>query len=205
LASLYQGRLGLAHVSTGEIFRQEIARRTPLGRRVQRIVASGRLVPDALVVQVMAKRLNGATLRRGCVLDGFPRTAGQAAGLDRVLQQQRLPLDGAVHLTAPQMLLVRRLSGRRVCGRCGANYNIRTMRPKRPGRCDRCHGPLTTRRDDEPATIKKRLAIDRTVAAPLLSYYRRRGHLYRVDASGSLEAVFARSLRLFRRLGWLVG
>jgi len=203
LASLCSIRLGLEHISTGEMFRREMARRSPLGRRVQRYVASGRLVPDALVVQVMARRLDRRTLRRGAVLDGFPRTAGQAAGLDRVLTQRGAPLDGAIYLAAEQTLLVRRLSGRRVCGRCGTNYNIRTMRPKRAGTCDRCHGPLTTRRDDRPETIRKRLAIDRRVATPLLRYYQRRGCLYRLNASGSIEAMFARSLGLFRRRGWL--
>ena len=202
LASLFQSRTSLAHISTGEIFRQEIARQTVLGRRVQRIVASGRLVPDALVVQVMAKRLTRGTLQRGFVLDGFPRTRGQAAGLDRVLRQRGCPLDGAVYLAAPKALLVRRLSGRRVCGRCGANYNIRTMRPKRPGQCDRCRGTLTIRRDDQPATIRKRLAIDHQVAAPLLAYYRRHGTLHRLDASGSLDVAFARSQCLFEHLGW---
>ena len=203
LASLYNSRLGLAHLSTGEIFRNEIARRTPLGRRVQRIVANGRLVPDALVVQVMGSRLTRAVLTHGCVLDGFPRTAGQAAGLDRVLRQRRLPLDGAIYLAAPETLLVRRLSGRRVCGHCGATYNTRTMRPKRARRCDRCGNALIIRKDDQPVTIKNRLTIDRKVAAPLLDYYRRRESLYRLDASGSIDTVFARSVKLFNRLGWL--
>jgi adenylate kinase len=202
VASLYHARLGIAHLSTGGLFRQEMARRSPLGRRVQRYVASGRLVPDALVIQVMATHLDRRTLRRGCVLDGFPRTAGQAAGLDRLLRQRGALLDGAVYLAAPQALLIRRLSGRRVCGRCGANYHIRTMRPQRAGRCDRCHGPLTIRKDDQPATIRNRLAIDRRVAEPLLRYYRRRGCLHPLNASGSPEAVFARSLRLFHRQGW---
>ena len=203
LASLYRSRLNLTHLSTGEIFRSEIARRTALGRRVQRMVASGHLVPDPLVVQVMAKRLTRRTLTQGCVLDGFPRTAGQAAGLDRVLRERRLPLDGAIYLAAPETLLVRRLSGRRVCGACGATYNIRTMRPKRAGWCDRCGNRLVIRKDDEPATIRKRLAIDRKVAAPLLEHYRRGGALHRLDASGSIDTVFQRSVRLFDRLGWL--
>ena len=203
LASLYNTRLGIAHISTGEIFRQEMARNSRLGRRVQRYVASGRLVPDALVVQVMATRLDRRTLRRGYVLDGFPRTDGQAAGLGRLLEHRRSPLDGAVYLAAPQALLIRRLSGRRVCGRCGANYHIRTRRPTRPGRCDRCQGPLTIRKDDQPATIKKRLAIDRQAAVPLVRYYQRRGLLHRVNAAGALETVYRRSLKRFRQHGWL--
>jgi len=202
LASLYHARLRIPHLSTGEIFRQEIARHTPLGRRVQRYVTSGRLVPDALVVQVMAARLTGRRLRR-FVLDGFPRTRGQAAGLDRALRARGFPLQAAVYLTSPEPLLVRRLAGRLVCARCGENYHIRRMPPRRPGVCDRCGGRLITRKDDEPATIRKRLAIDRKAATPLVAYYQRRALLYRVDGAGHLETVFQRTLRLFRRQGWL--
>lgn len=203
MASLCEQRLATPHVSTGEIFRQEIARKSPLGRRVHRYVTSGRLVPDALVVQVMAKRLTSSALRDGFVLDGFPRTKGQAAGLDRVLRQRKMPLDGAVYLATPLPVLVRRLSGRRVCGRCGLNYHIRTMRPKRAGRCDRCGGRLIIRKDDQPETITRRLAVDRAAATPLLRYYRRRGLLFRVNGAGAVEAAFRRIVRLFRRQGWL--
>ena len=199
----YQARLGIAHLSPGEIFRQEIARRSALGRRVRRYVSAGRLVPDSLVVEVMAARLTASTRANGFVLDGFPRTQGQAAGLDRVLQQRRAPLVGAVYLTASQPLLVRRLSGRRVCQRCGMNYHLRTMRPKRPGRCDRDHAPLVIRKDDQPETIKKRLAIDRKASRPLLAYYRRHRLLYNVNGAGHIETVFLRTMTLFRRNGWL--
>ena len=220
LALLCGDRLGLTHLSTGEIFRQEMARESLLGRRVRRYVTSGQLVPNALVVRVMASRLKGPRRSprtteapqgrrpmvrgsRGFVLDGFPRTAGQAAGLDRVLRTRRLPLDGAVYLTSPKALLVRRLSGRRVCPSCGANYHLRTMRPKRPGRCDRCGSALVTRKDDQLATIRKRLDVDERAAKPLLAYYRRRSVLYEVDGRGHIETVFRRAVTLFRHQGWL--
>jgi len=203
LASLYKTRLEVEHLSTGEIFRQEIARDSRLGRRVKRYVTNGRLVPDGLVVEVMAARLDPRTLTQGFVLDGFPRTQGQAAGLDRVLRRKGRALDGAVYLTSPQWLLVQRLSGRRVCARCGENYHIQTMRPRRADRCDRCHGRLMTRRDDQPATIAKRLRIDRKAASPLLTYYRRHDLLYRVNGAGHVETVYARTLKLFHRMGWV--
>lgn len=203
LALLCKTHLGPSHLSTGEIFRQEIARRSSLGRRVARYVASGRLVPDTLVVEVMASRLAPQVLSKGFVLDGFPRTAGQAAGLDRALARLQHPLDGAVYLDSPRGVLVRRLTGRRVCAKCGANYHIRTMRPKQPNRCDRCDGPLITRKDDEPRTIRKRLEIDHRAAKPLLDYYRRRGFLYRVDGAGHIETVFRRAIKLFQKQGWL--
>ena len=203
LAALYRERLGLAHLSTGEIFRQEMKRGSALGRRVQQYVTSGRLVPDSLVVEVMASKLTAKTLSSGFVLDGFPRTRGQAAGLNRALARARQSLDGVISLAGPEAMLIRRLSGRRVCSTCGSNYNIRTMRPKKPGRCDHCQGTLIVRKDDQPATIKTRLMVDRKAAAPLLAYYTKQGSLYRVSGQGSLEAVFARTVALFRRKHWL--
>ena len=167
-------------------------------------VTSGRLVPNSLVVEVMAKRLSGRGVSaQRFVLDGFPRTRGQAAGLDRVLRRHGRVLDGAVYLTSPPSLLVSRLSGRRVCGRCGENYHVRTMRPKHPGRCDRCQGRLIIRKDDRPETIRKRLRIDRKAATPLLTYYRQRGLLCSVNGAGHVETVYRRTLVLFRRNGWV--
>ena len=203
LASLVEKRLRVKHVSTGDIFRQEIARHSRLGRRVHGYVTSGRLVPDSLVVSVMAARLSRAQLDRGIVLDGFPRTRGQAYGLDRVLKQRRRPLDGAVYLAAPLALLVRRLSGRRVCPRCGAIYHVRTMKPKRAGICDRDRERLIIRKDDEPQTIRKRLLIDRAASKPLLAYYRRQGVLYRINGAGPLDDTFERMHALCVRRGWL--
>ncbi len=203
MASLCSARLGVAHVSTGEVFRQAIARGSLLGRRVRRYVSGGRLVPDALVVEVMAARLRGAVLARGFVLDGFPRTEGQAIGLDAVLRERGTPLEGAVYLTSPLSVLIRRLSGRLVCRKCGANYHIRTMPPKEAGRCDRCRGGLVTRKDDRAATIRKRLAIDRRAGRPLLTHYQRQRLLHRLNGAGYIETVFRRALRLFRQQGWL--
>ena len=202
-SSLVEKQFQGKHVSTGDIFRQEIARRSVLGRRVHRYVTSGRLVPDALVVSVMAARLSRSQLERGIVLDGFPRTRGQALGLDRVLTQRRWPLDGAVYLVSPLALLVRRLSGRRVCPRCGAIYHLRTMKPKRAGICDDDQARLVIRKDDEPQTIRKRLLIDRAASKPLLVYYKRRGILYRINGAGRLDDTFDRAHKLFVRRGWL--
>lgn len=203
LAALAQSRLRVAHISTGELFRREIARRSALGRRVHRYVTSGRLVPDALVIRVMAAHLTRRLLAGGFVLDGFPRTEGQAVALDGLLRRRQAPLDGAVYVTSPESVLIKRLSGRRVCPTCGTNYHLRTMRPQRPGRCDRCGDQLIVRKDDEPATMSKRLAVDREAARPLVQYYRRRGLLHRVTGKGPIEGVFARMVTFFRRHGWL--
>lgn len=203
LAFLVHKRLGVPHVSTGQIFRHEIRRNSPLGRRVARYVSSGRLVPDSLVVQVMAAQLGKQRFAKGFMLDGFPRTKGQAAGLDQVLTRRRLPLDGAVYLASPEPLLVRRLSGRRICARCGANYHIRAMKPKRAGRCDNCASALTIRKDDQPATIRQRLRLDHQNTTPLLRYYQRRGLLYEINGVGHIERAYARAIELFGRQGWV--
>lgn len=203
LARMLDERLGLVCLSTGELFRQEISRRSSLGKRVSRYVTQGLLVPDALVVTVMTSRLSPTRLRRGIVLDGFPRTIGQAQGLDRFLQRRRQPLDAAVHLACSPGVLIRRLGGRRICSACGAIYHVRNMPPKRRGACDRCQGRLVVRQDDRAATIRKRLEVDRGKARPLLDYYARSGLLHELNGNGSSERVFERTLRLFRRQGWV--
>jgi len=195
--------MGLTHLSAGELFRQEIRRRSALGKQVSRYVTSGRLVPDAIVVRVMTKRLSRRLLGQGVVLDGFPRTVGQAQGLDAFLAHTRQPLDGVITLRCPARVLIVRLGGRRICSRCGAIYHVKNIRPKRAGRCDRCGGSLSVRKDDQVATIRKRLAIDRAQSQPLLAYYRQQRRLYRLDGSGSSEQAFRRSMRLFRQQGWL--
>lgn len=200
---MLEERLGLVPLSTGELFRQEISRRSSLGRRVSRYVTQGLLVPDALVVTVMTHQLSRSRLRRGIVLDGFPRTLGQAKGLDRFLQRQRQPLDAAVYLTCSPDVLIRRLGGRQVCRTCGAIYHVRNMPPKRRGICDRCGGKLIVRQDDQASTIRKRLEVDRGKARPLLDYYARKGLLYQLNGNGSSEHVFTRAMGLFRRQGWM--
>lgn len=203
LAQQLGRRLGLAHLSAGELFRQEIRRRSALGKQVSRYVTSGRLVPDAIVVEVMTKRLSRRLPGQGVVLDGFPRTVAQAQGLDAFLAGRRHPLDGAIALRCPARVLIVRLGGRRICSRCGAIYHVKNLPPTRAGRCDRCGGAVSIRKDDQVTTIRKRLAIDRVQSQPLLTYYRRQRRLYRLDGSGSSEQAFRRSLRLFRQQGWL--
>ena len=203
LALLCEQRLGVACVSTGEIFRHEIAKKSVLGLKVQQYVSAGQLVPDDLVVEVMIRRLASPKFAKGFLLDGFPRTEGQASGLDAALEKRHIPLHGAVYIASPTAVLVRRLSGRRVCEKCGVNYHIRTMRPKKPGVCDLCQNHLTVRVDDEPETVRRRLEVDAENSAPLLAYYRKRKMLYRVDGRGRIQTVYKRALELFRRRKWI--
>lgn len=205
LAKFIEEELGLPQLSTGELFRHEMQRRTLLGKMVSRYVTEGLLVPDELVVKVMTRQLSTPRTRRGFVLDGFPRTVGQAKGLDAYLKRRGRPLHGAILLACTPRVLIDRLGGRRVCSQCGANYHLRNVPPKRPGVCDRCAGALTTRMDDRTGTIKKRLEVDRTQSKPLLDYYRARGLLYRLNGDGSGVEVYRRAARLFARRSWLAG
>lgn len=200
---MIEEHLGLPQLSTGELFRQQMQRQTLLGKTVSRYVTAGLLVPDELVVKVMTRQLATARTRRGYVLDGFPRTAGQAKGLDAYLEARGRPLHGAIFLACTPSVLIERLSGRRVCARCGANYHLRNVPPKRPGVCDRCAGPLVTRADDQVQTIRKRLEVDHAKAKPLLGYYRARRLLYRLNGDGSGLQVYRRAQRLFERQSWL--
>lgn len=202
LALLCKNKLKLKHLSTGQIFREEMAKGSTLGEKVRSFVTNGRLVPDDLVTRVMVGRLT-AKRYRAFVLDGFPRTKGQAAGLDKALTRLKLPLNGAVYITSPEAILIKRLSGRLVCSKCGANYHMRTMRPKRRGLCDRCAAKLITRKDDQIGTIRRRLAIDHKTSKPLLDYYKKSGTLYRVDGRGRIATVFVRAEKLFRCQNWV--
>src|SRR5581483_4344617 len=171
-ARLLEERLGVPHISTGDMLREAERAGTPLGRAVQRYLHDGGLVPDALMIDVVEKRLATAEGARGFVLDGFPRTVAQAEAL------------GA--------FLVRRLSGRRVCARCGAMFHLVYDPPARPGVCDRCGGPLVQREDDREETVRHRLDVYERETGPVVEHYRALGLLREVDGMGSRTEVFDR-------------
>lgn len=182
-------RLGIPHVSTGEIFRSAIAAGTPMGRLARPYVESGGYVPDEIVVGIVRERLEQPDARQGFVLDGFPRTEGQAQALDSLLEGWGTPLDAVVHLQVDDDTIVRRLSGRRVCPQCQAVYHVESDPPREPGRCDRCGTALIQRSDDAEETVRHRLAVYREKTEPLLGYYRRRGILVDVDGLGTMDGV----------------
>ena len=202
LAKQLHDELGLQPVSTGELFRREIRRGSELGREVERYVGEGRLVPDELVVKVVTSRLTPAQLRKGFVLDGFPRTVKQAEGLAAFLERRGAPLTGVIALACSRPMLITRLSGRQVCSKCGEIFHVRRMPPKRKGMCDKCGGALMVRKDDQVETIRKRLIIDREEAKPLLAYYRRQRLLHSLNGNGSSHDVWRRAMALAKREGW---
>ncbi len=183
--------LGVPHLSTGDLLRGAVAAATPLGREADGYMRAGRLVPDDLVLGILGERLDAPDARSGFILDGFPRNLAQAEILER-----RVVLDHVVSFEIPSAELVRRLSARRICPTCQAVYNLDSKPPRVPGRCDRDGSELLQRPDDRPEAVEVRLRVYAEQTAPLLDFYRRRGLLRPLDASGAPEAIAERLRRL---------
>ena len=192
-----RNRLGIPHISSGDLLRDAVARGTDLGRAAKGYMDRGELVPDELVLGMIRERL-AANGDGGWLLDGFPRTVAQAEALDRLLASAGGPLQHVVSLGVAKDDVVVRLGGRRTCGKCGALYHTKFKPPKTPDVCDACGGALTTRRDDEEATIRARLDVYDRQTAPLLDYYRNRGLLRDIDGAGAPAEV---SHRIVEALG----
>lgn len=175
----------LAHIATGDLLREEVKLQTELGRKAKAILERGALVPDDLVIEIVKKRLEKSDVENGFILDGFPRTEGQAEALDRVLSQSKLPLDMVVDFETSEKTIVDRLNGRRNCPNCGMNFHIRNLPPKREGICDRCGEKLVQRKDDNAETIRHRLEVYEKETAPLIRYYEKKGLLRKT--SGDLQ------------------
>ena len=180
---------GVPHLSTGDMFREHVSRGTPLGLRAKPIMERGELVPDDLVLSMVEGRISRPDTADGFILDGFPRTVPQAEKLDEILRRRFKTEPLVVHFVVDKNQLMRRLTGRRVCGIGGEIYNIYDHPPKVPGRCDRDGGELTQRPDDREEVIAERLAAYERQTRPLVDYYRQQGVLKDVDGMAAPEAV----------------
>ncbi len=190
-ADLIAERMGLVKISTGDLFRSEIKASTEIGKQVQTILERGELVPDETTLSIVEERLDQiqADGKAGAVFDGFPRTKGQAEGLDHALRARNQQVDNVIELRLAEIVLIHRLSGRRVCSECGRGYHLESHPPAVPGVCDHCGGSLTQRSDDTAESIHRRLALYAELTAPLLDYYRHRGIVELVDADQSVDDV----------------
>lgn len=166
-ASRLQSKLGVDVIATGDLMREIMKEDTPLGRKVKRFVEKGQLVPDDVVVEVLKQRLASSTGKKGFILDGFPRTIDQAEALEKLVK-----IDGVIVLTVPDRIIIERLSSRRICKNCGEVYNVRFLKPKVEGVCDKCSGQLYQRSDDKPEVIKDRITVYEKQTQPILKYYR---------------------------------
>jgi adenylate kinase len=182
-------RWGVPQIATGDMLREALAAGTPLGLEAKRHMDAGDLVPDAVIIGLVADRLAQPDARKGFVLDGFPRTVAQATALDRLLAEQGTPLDRVVVFEAPTEELVKRVSGRRVCRQCGRNYHILFSPPKAAGRCDACPGLLTQREDDDAHKVRHRLEVFMRETRPLVEHYRGQDLAATVAADGSVAQV----------------
>jgi adenylate kinase len=188
---------GWVQLSTGDILRRAITDGTPLGQRVKAILDAGKLVSDEEIMGVISERLDQPDCVNGFVLDGVPRTTGQAEALEALLASKGTPLDAVVELKVPDERLLERITGRFFCAHCGANYHERFHPPEKQGVCDYCgHNEFTRRSDDAPETVKDRLATYHAMTEPLLPFYESRGLLQRLDGTLEMDAVTAEMERI---------
>jgi len=189
-ARLVGEKLGLPQISTGDILREAIARKTDLGEKAKSVMDAGELVPDEVVLPLAEKRIRESDCMNGFILDGFPRTLAQAIGLEEVLQRQGCVIDAVMFIEVNDAVVVERLSKRRVCPKCKAMYNLASDPPKQEGVCDRCQVVLELRTDDKPETVEARLVVYRKNTLPLVEFYKSRGILRRVAGEGDIRTVF---------------
>jgi adenylate kinase len=182
---------GLPHISTGDILRAEVEAGSDLGHKAKGYMDRGELVPDDLVVAMVVRRLTRDDCREGYLLDGFPRTLGQADALEAELGKTDERIDKVLYFHAPDEVLVRRLAGRRTCPACGANYHVEAMPPETEGVCDRCGAELIQREDDRPETVRKRLEVYKAQTQDLIDHYRSAGLLEEIDATGMVDEIAA--------------
>ena len=191
-AKLLQDEFGAVQISTGDILRKAVADQTPLGQQAAGFINSGALVPDSVIVNLVAERLKEPDCARGFLLDGFPRTIPQAESLDEILKNAGQNLNCVLSVQVAQDVIVERLAGRRTCRQCGALCHVVFSPPKVEGVCDRCGGELYQREDDKEQTIANRLQVYEKQTAPLVQYYRERGLLRAIDGTGEIDQIRAR-------------
>lgn len=193
VAHQLEEKFHMEHLSTGQWFRRELKAGTELGKQAAKYIIRGDLVPDELVLGLIERWLTPEMIERGFLLDGFPRTRGQAEALDRFCAQRGAPLEVVLFLDCPEEVILDRITGRRVCLSCGKVYHVRTFPPRSTGICDVCGSPLTQRTDDTEEVVKNRLLFYRQVTEPLVDYYRESGKLVTLNAGLSSEAAYVRA------------
>ena len=190
----------LPHISTGDILRQNVKADTQLGRQAKGIMDKGLLVPDALVASMLDERFNNADIKEGFILDGYPRTLAQAGMLDQILKKKNIAVDLVVYLDTADEVIIKRLTGRLVCSKCGANFHITNMPPKEKGICDNCGGSLYQRTDDVETTVRKRLDVYKNEVSSLIEFYTKQNKLHKLAADLDPQIVLGQIIDLSRAL-----
>ncbi len=189
-AKMIAEKFGIPHISTGDIFRSNIKEGTELGVEAKKYMDQGLLVPDELTVKILLDRVAKEDCEGGYVLDGFPRTIPQAEVLDEALNKINDKIDYAVNVDVPDDNIVKRMSGRRACLKCGATFHMEHIPPKQEGICDSCGGELVLRDDDKQETVQNRLKVYHDQTQPLIDYYMKKGILKSVDGTREMRNVF---------------
>ena len=189
-------KYNIPHISTGDIFRENIKNATELGKKITEYMNAGKLVPDELVIEVATSRLSEDDCKDGFLLDGFPRTVQQAEALDAYLAKTGRKVDTVLDIAVEKEELMSRLMGRRVCKSCGASFHVVSMPPKKEGVCDVCGGELYQRADDNEETVSNRIEVYETQTMPLIDYYEKSGNIAHIDGAVGMEQVFAEIVKV---------
>ena len=190
-ASSIVAEYGITHISTGDIFRHNIKNETELGKKVKSYLDKGQLVPDELTIDLVWDRLSKDDCKKGFLLDGFPRTINQAEALQKGLEERGLKLDRVINIDVDKNILVKRLSGRRVCKNCGETYHVDNKPTLKDGVCDKCSGEVIQRADDNEKTVLDRIEVYEKQTFPLIDFYKNLGLILTVDGTLSIEDVFS--------------
>ena len=182
-------KLGIPHISTGDMFRKAVKEETALGLEAKRYMDSGQLVPDEVTIGIVRERLGAGDCAKGFLLDGFPRTVFQAEALDGIMKELGTKLDMALNIDVDAEALVGRITGRRMCRSCGTPYHVTFSPSKVQGVCDACGGELYQRDDDKEETVRKRLEVYNSQTLPLIEYYRKQGIIVDIDGNQPMEKV----------------
>ncbi|HHI96469.1 MAG TPA: adenylate kinase [Thermodesulfatator atlanticus] len=195
-AKMIAEKYGIPQISTGDMFREHLSKGTELGKKAKEYMDKGALVPDEIVLGMVEERLKQPDCEKGFILDGFPRTVPQAEALDKLLEKLGKKIDYAILIDVPDEELVKRLTGRRTCKKCGMMYHVMFKPPKEEGKCDVCGGELYQRADDNEETVRNRLKVYHEQTEPIIAYYEKKGVLHRIDGMGSIEEIFNRIVQL---------
>ena len=190
-AKLISEELKIPHISTGDIFRDNIRRKTEIGLKIKAIIDSGNLCPDELTIEIVKQRLNASDCENGYLLDGFPRTIAQATALDKISAP-----DKVIDLDIPLDKIEKRITGRRLCAKCESSFNTSVIGDVKA--CPKCGGDLYIREDDNAQSVRERLAVYKTQTAPLIDYYKVQGKLLTVNADLPIKDVFANILKVIK-------
>lgn len=190
-AKMIAAKYSIPHISTGDIFRANIKEGTELGKKAKEYMDNGQLVPDELTVRILLDRVAKDDCKNGYVLDGFPRTIPQAEVLDAEVSKLGEKIDFAIDVDVPDENIIKRMSGRRACLKCGATYHIEHVPPKKEGICDTCGSELVLRDDDKPETVKERLNVYHKQTQPLIDYYNKKNIMKSVCGTKDVNDVFA--------------